>query len=98
MHTATTTGTSLLGSQDLHLFNEGSHVRLYQKLGAHLRTIDGVQGTYFAVWAPAAEYVSVIGDFNYWDRGTHPLRPRESSGIWEGFIPGLGKGTIYKYH
>ncbi|MBL8796740.1 MAG: 1,4-alpha-glucan branching protein GlgB, partial [Planctomycetia bacterium] len=90
--------TTLLGPADLHLFNEGSHTRLYQKLGAHPQTQDGVPGTYFAVWAPAAEYVSVIGDFNHWDPRCHTLKPRESSGIFEGFLPGVGPGTIYKYH
>jgi 1,4-alpha-glucan branching enzyme len=89
---------SLLSEQDLYLFNEGSHFRLYDKLGAHLRTVDGVAGTAFAVWAPGAEYVSVIGDFNDWDKGRHPLYPRAQSGIWEGFIPGIGHGAVYKYH
>ena len=83
---------SLLGQQDLYLFNEGSHLRLYEKLGAHTRTVNGVTGVSFAVWAPAAHYVSVIGDFNGWNRGSHPLRPRESSGVWEGFVPGLAPG------
>ncbi|HZY83792.1 MAG TPA: 1,4-alpha-glucan branching enzyme, partial [Gemmataceae bacterium] len=89
---------SLLSAQDLYLFNEGSHFRLYDKLGAHPRTVRGVTGTAFAVWAPAAEYVAVIGDFNGWDKGRHPLRPRESSGIWEGFVPGVLTGAAYKYH
>jgi 1,4-alpha-glucan branching enzyme len=89
---------SLLGQQDLYLFNEGSHLRLYDKLGAHPRTVNGVRGVMFAVWAPAASYVSVIGDFNGWDRARHPLHPRESSGIWEGFVAGIGPGMVYKYH
>jgi 1,4-alpha-glucan branching enzyme len=89
---------ALLTQQDLYLFNEGSHYRLYEKLGAHRRTLDGVPGTAFAVWAPGADYVSVIGDFNGWDRGRCPLRPREQSGIWEGFVPGVGPGAAYKYH
>src|SRR4051794_33700274 len=89
---------SLLTQQDLYLFNEGSHFRLYDKLGAHCRVIDGVAGTVFAVWAPSAQYVSVIGDFNGWDKGRHPLYPRESSGIWEGFVAGVGKGAAYKLH
>ena len=89
---------SLLTDHDLYLFNEGTHYRLYDKLGAHLLTHDGVEGTYFAVWAPDAERVSVIGDFNGWNRNSHPLRPRANSGIWQGFIPGVGKGAIYKYH
>ncbi len=89
---------SLLGDQDLFLFNEGSHVRLYDRLGAHSLRQDGLAGTYFAVWAPAAARVSVIGDFNAWDRDRHPLRPRGNSGIWEGFIPGVAPGAAYKYH
>jgi 1,4-alpha-glucan branching enzyme len=88
----------LLTDDDVYLFNEGSHFRLYEKLGAHpLRWAD-VEGTYFAVWAPDAEQVCVIGDFNGWNNSSHPLRPRGQSGIWEGFIPGIGKGTSYKYH
>jgi 1,4-alpha-glucan branching enzyme len=89
---------SLLTQQDLYLFNEGSHYRLYDKLGAHPGTRAGVPGTFFAVWAPGAPYVAVIGDFNGWDRGSHPLHPREQSGIWEGFVPGVGPGAAYKYH
>src|SRR5437016_3482783 len=92
------TARSLLTQHDLYLFNEGSHYRLYEKLGAHPATRDGTSGTAFAVWAPAAEYVAVIGDFNDWDKGRHPLRPREQSGIWEGFVPGVGPGAPYKYH
>jgi 1,4-alpha-glucan branching enzyme len=87
-----------LTDDDLYLFNEGSHLRLYEKLGAHLMTIDKAQGTYFSVWAPNAEQVFVIGDFNGWDKSSHPLRPRGQSGIWEGFIAGVGKGAAYKYH
>jgi len=89
---------SLLSDEDLFLFNEGSHYRLYEKLGSHVVTLHGTPGTYFAIWAPDAEQVHVIGDFNYWDRGSHPLHPRGSSGIWEGFIPGVGHGALYKYH
>jgi 1,4-alpha-glucan branching enzyme len=89
---------SLLTQDDLYLFNEGSHYRLYTKLGAHPISAEGTQGTYFAVWAPNAEQVSVMGDFNNWDKGSHGLRPRAQSGIWEGFIPGVSRGTIYKYH
>jgi len=87
-----------LTDDDLYLFNEGSHFRLYEKLGAHLMTVDGVEGTHFSVWAPNAEQVYVIGDFNGWDKSSHPLRPRRQSGIWEGFIPGVGQGANYKYH
>ncbi len=88
----------LLTQDDLHLFNEGTHVRLYEKMGARLRTVDGKAGVNFAVWAPAAERVSVIGDFNGWDRSAHPLHPLDRSGIWEGFVPGLKRGAVYKYH
>lgn len=87
-----------LTSDDLHLFNEGSHLHLYEKLGAHLMTHQGKTGTYFAVWAPDATQVSVVGDFNQWKAGVTALRARESSGIWEGFVPGIGQGAIYKYH
>ncbi|MFH1573732.1 MAG: 1,4-alpha-glucan branching protein GlgB [Acidobacteriota bacterium] len=89
---------SLLSSDDLHLFNEGTHYRLYDKLGAHLCAVDGVQGAYFAVWAPNAENVFVMGDFNGWDRTSHPLAPREESGIWEGFVPGVRRGMLYKFN
>ena len=89
---------SLLSDYDLHLFNEGNHNRLYEKLGAHTATVDGQRGTYFAVWAPDAYSVSVIGEFNAWNKASHPLRVPGGSGIWEGFIPELGPGTVYKYH
>ena len=88
---------SLLSNDDLYLFNEGSHLNLHDHLGNHMMTHDGVEGTYFAVWAPNAESVSVIGDFNYWNPDAHPLQAKGSSGIWEGFIPHVGQGTIYKY-
>ena len=77
---------SLLTPFDLHLFNEGTHGHLYDKLGAHLSTEP--EGTSFAVWAPNADSVSVIGDFNSWDKNANQLHPREQSGIWEGFVPG----------
>jgi len=88
---------SLLTDDDLHLFNEGNHFRLYEKLGAHVVEVGGISGVYFAVWAPNAEKVHVIGDFNGWNRGTHPLSPKQQSGIWEGFLPGVKNGDIYKY-
>ena len=88
---------SLLTDTDLYLFNEGTHTHLYQKLGSHLMQAGSRSGVYFAVWAPNAREVSVVGDFNSWHEGAHPLRPRASSGIWEGFIPGLLQGTLYKY-
>ncbi|HMA53958.1 MAG TPA: alpha-amylase family glycosyl hydrolase, partial [Acidobacteriota bacterium] len=91
-------GPTLLTEKDSYLFKEGSHFRLFEKLGAHALTVGGAAGTLFAVWAPNAERVSVVGDFNGWDAGRHPLGPRwDGSGIWEGFIPGLGKGAMYKY-
>ena len=90
---------SLLTDQDIYLFKEGNHFRLYEKMGAHVVTAGGVEGTYFAVWAPNARSVAVIGDFNGWNPTSHPLSARwDGSGIWEGFIPGLGQGVIYKYH
>jgi len=83
---------------DINLFKAGKHFRLYNKLGAHLTEVDGQEGVYFAVWAPSAKAVSVIGDFNYWIEGEHPLNVRwDGSGIWEGFIPGVQKGAKYKY-
>ena len=89
---------SLLTDHDLHLFNEGSHFRLYEKLGAHPAPGDGEPGTCFAVWAPNADHVSVIGSFNDWEKGVDSLRPRGNSGIWEGFVPNAGTGDCYKYH
>jgi len=89
---------SLFTDFDIDLFKAGKHFKLYEKLGAHLLEVNGVQGCYFAVWAPSAKNVSVIGDFNYWVEGQHPLQVRwDSSGIWEGFIPGIDKGTKYKF-
>lgn len=89
---------SLLSDLDLHLFNEGTHYRLYDHLGSRVITWQGTTGVYFAVWAPSAERVSLVGDFNHWDPDNHPMRPVASSGIWETFAPGLGAGTRYKYH
>jgi 1,4-alpha-glucan branching enzyme len=89
---------SLITQDDLYLFNEGSHFRLYEKMGAHPLTASGKQGTYYAVWAPNAEQVSVVGDFNQWDSGLHPLRSRGDSGIWEGFLAGVEQGARYKFH
>ncbi|HSB05432.1 MAG TPA: 1,4-alpha-glucan branching protein GlgB [Thermodesulfobacteriota bacterium] len=90
---------TLLTDHDIYLFKEGSHFGLYNKLGSHSLTVDDVEGTNFAVWAPNAERVSVIGNFNLWDNESHPLRVREDgSGIWEGWIPGIYNGEAYKYH
>jgi 1,4-alpha-glucan branching enzyme len=91
-------GVSLLSDTDLYLFNEGNHRKLYDKLGAHPLIKNGTAGTYFAVWAPNARDVYVIGDFNGWNRSSHPLKSRENSGIREGFIPGIGDGSAYKYY
>ncbi|MBF8270577.1 MAG: 1,4-alpha-glucan branching enzyme GlgB, partial [Gammaproteobacteria bacterium] len=82
---------------DLHLFNEGRHQHCYEFLGAQPRTVAGVTGVLFATWAPNAERVSVVGDFNHWDGRCHPMRVRGSSGIWELFIPGLSAGMNYKF-
>ncbi|HSB44591.1 MAG TPA: 1,4-alpha-glucan branching protein GlgB [Nitrospira sp.] len=89
---------SLFSKDDLYLFNEGTHFHLYDKLGAHPARKDGTSGTYFSVWAPNAEEVSVTGLFNDWKPGVHPLHQREQSGIWEGFLPSVEKGALYKYH
>ncbi|TMB80565.1 MAG: 1,4-alpha-glucan branching protein GlgB [Chloroflexi bacterium] len=86
---------SLLSPFDLHLFNEGTHGHLFDKMGAHLS--HDPEGTYFAVWAPNADAVSVIGEFNGWDKNANGLYPREESGIWEGFIPTVRHGALYKY-
>ncbi len=88
-----------LTDHDVYLFKEGNHFQLYNKLGSHLTSVNGVQGVYFAVWAPNAERVSVIGDFNQWREESHPLAVRgDGSGIWEGFIEGIGNGVVYKYY
>jgi 1,4-alpha-glucan branching enzyme len=89
---------SLLTDDDIYLFNEGTHYDLWKKLGAHIVRQDDISGTHFAVWAPNAEQVSVIGDFNDWNKDVHKLRPRGTSGIWHGLIPNVGHGTLYKYH
>lgn len=89
----------LFTDKDALLFKQGSHVRLYEKLGAHPLTHDGTEGTFFAVWAPNARSVTVIGEFNKWNKKSHPLKQRtDGTGIWEGFIPGIGQGALYKFH
>ncbi|SDM00454.1 1,4-alpha-glucan branching protein GlgB [Siphonobacter aquaeclarae] len=89
---------SLFTEFDIHLFASGKHFRLYEKFGSHVVTHQGITGTYFAVWAPNAKYVAVVGNFNYWSRGANPLFVRlDSSGIWEGWIPNVGNGEVYKY-
>jgi 1,4-alpha-glucan branching enzyme len=87
----------MLTDYDLHLLGEGRHWKSYEKLGAQLHVVDGVAGVNFAVWAPNAEALSVVGDFNGWDGRHHPMRKPVSSGIWELFVPGIGAGTLYKY-
>ena len=87
----------LLGEMDLYLFAEGNHRDLGSCLGAQVTTVDGVQGVRFAVWAPNARRVSVVGDFNIWDGRRHPMRLRHPSGVWEIFIPRLQPGAAYKY-
>ncbi|HEX4416057.1 MAG TPA: 1,4-alpha-glucan branching enzyme, partial [Lacipirellulaceae bacterium] len=89
---------SLITADDLYLFNEGTHYALWKKLGAHVIRDGDMVGTRFAVWAPNARQVSVIGDFNDWDINRDPLSPRGSSGIWEGFIADIQAGASYKYH
>lgn len=89
---------SLFTDFDISLFQSGKHYKLYEKFGAHTVTVARKKGTYFAVWAPNAHSVSVIGNFNFWNTSEHPLHPRwDSSGIWEGFIPGIKEGELYKY-
>ena len=88
---------ALLQEYDLHLIGEGTHYLKYERLGAHVREVDGVRGVHFAVWAPNAQRVSVVGNFNNWDGRRHPMRVRGSSGVWELFIPGMAEGDIYKF-
>ncbi|MBD9528594.1 1,4-alpha-glucan branching protein GlgB [Paracoccus sp. PAR01] len=87
----------ILGEIDLHLIGEGTHHRLWQALGAHIRTHEDASGTHFAVWAPNARRVSVVGDFNNWDGRRHVMRRCDGSGIWEIFLPGIGEGALYKF-
>jgi 1,4-alpha-glucan branching enzyme len=87
----------VLGEMDEYLLGEGSHKRLWQVLGAHVITHEGVEGTHFAVWAPNAERVSVVGNFNHWDGRRHPMRRRGGTGVWETFLPAIGEGEAYKY-
>jgi 1,4-alpha-glucan branching enzyme len=88
---------STLGDLDLHLLGEGTHLRAYEKLGAHPRVLDGVAGASFAVWAPNARSVSVVGDFNGWDGRSHPMGRSGPNGFWEIFVPGLVPGMLYKF-
>ncbi len=89
----------MLNKHDIYLFRQGTHARLYEKLGCHLIEKKRVAGAHFAVWAPNAARVSVIGDWNGWDPEAHPLAARsDGSGIWQGFVPGVVRGQGYKYH
>jgi 1,4-alpha-glucan branching enzyme len=87
----------VLGELDLHLMAEGAHRQIYRRLGAHPSQMEGVDGVSFAVWAPNAQRVSVVGDFNQWDGRWHPMRKRHEVGVWELFIPGVERGALYKY-
>jgi 1,4-alpha-glucan branching enzyme len=86
-----------LSDYDLHLLSEGTHYRAWERLGAHVADVEGEPGTWFVVWAPNAERVAVVGDFNGWDDSAHVLVNRGDSGIWEGFVPHVGQGAVYKY-
>ncbi|PYL35808.1 MAG: 1,4-alpha-glucan branching enzyme, partial [Verrucomicrobia bacterium] len=87
----------IMGEVDLHLFNEGQHWQLYEKFGAHMRKIGDAAGVYFSVWAPNAQRVSVVGDFNGWDGRVNPMRKLLGSGVWELFLPGVKEGAHYKF-
>ena len=90
---------SLLTDFDISLFKSGRHYRLYEKLGSHVLENQGTLGTYFGVWAPNAASVAVFGDFNGWNKESHQLMPRwDGSGIWEGWVPHVGNGHVYKYY
>jgi 1,4-alpha-glucan branching enzyme len=89
---------AILSAHDQYLFNEGSHYRAYRKLGAHPGKHEGKSGTWFAVWAPGAEQICVMGDFNNWNTSATPLHPQGASGVWQGFVAGVGNGAHYKYH
>src|SRR5205085_8622037 len=90
--------TSIFSDFDLYLFGQGKHYRIYEKMGAHVRSVNGVTGVNFAVWAPNALAVSVVGDFNDWNRNGNPMyRRHHDLGVWECFVPGLQAGTLYKY-
>src|SRR5262245_1311087 len=94
---ATASPSEHISELDLHLFGEGNHHHIYEKLGAHPTSIDGVHGTRFAVWAPNAKRVSVVGDFNHWDGGRNVMQLHGLSGIWEVFVPGVAPGALYKF-
>jgi 1,4-alpha-glucan branching enzyme len=87
----------VMGDVDLHLLGEGNHLRMWERLGSHVMMLDGVEGTYFSVWAPNADRVSVVGEWNQWDGRMHPMRVLFPNGIWELFIPGVDAGSRYKF-
>src|SRR5690606_33399690 len=97
LHEDTYAFPPLITDFDSHLMADGSHLHIYQRLGAHLVEINGIHGVHFAVWAPNAQRVSVVGDFNNWDGRRHPMRFLPEIGVWELFIPLLTEGDIYKY-
>ena len=88
---------AVLGEMDIYLFNEGTHYDIYKKLGAHMMDLEGVRGVHFSVWAPNAQRVSVVGDFNHWDGRVHPMRKMVPAGIWEIFLPEVPEGSHYKF-
>ena len=90
-------GSGVISEMDRYLFGNGTHYEIYEKLGAHPMALNGKEGVYFAVWAPHATAVSVVGDFNQWDPEANPMELLDTSGIYECFIPGLGIGELYKY-
>lgn len=92
-----TSATGIISEMDRYLFGQGTHYEIYEKLGAHPMTLDGKRGVYFAVWAPHAASVSLVGDFNSWDPESHPMTLLETSGIYELFVPGLKEGNLYKF-
>src|ERR1700689_5646298 len=96
--TAASDPITLLSEQDLYLFNEGSNYRMYESMGAHLVSRNGKAGAVFSVWAPNARQGSIIGNFNDWNTQSNLLALRDNSGIWEGFVPGVTKGALYKFH
>ena len=91
-------GTGVISDYDLYLFGEGKHTRIYDKLGAHPATVHGEDGVHFAVWAPNAASISVVGDFNSWDAAADPMMPVAGSGLWEAFVPRATEGQRYKFH
>ena len=96
-HDGAEVSNGFITDYDLYLFNEGSHHRIYEKLGAHPVTVDGRAGTHFAVWAPNAKGVSLVCNYNHWDGRAHPMTPVGSSGVWNVFIPDIHPGEVYKY-